>query len=189
MTEPAPSPPTHDPGRGAWTLSQGWRHYRALLSSDLPRNPYPWWRVTLAVLRAGQVLYRTSGPVAFLLRRVVAVADAVWIRGLMGAEIPTMVWFGPGLRIPHAGRGLMIHATCTIGAGVTIYHRVSLGVRDGRPGPTIGDGVEVGAGAAILGPIHVAERSRVGANAVLTTDTEPGHTYVGIPAVSTTRRS
>ncbi|GMA38723.1 hypothetical protein [Mobilicoccus caccae] len=182
------NPARTDPGRRAWTLAQGWSQYRALLAGDLPRNPYPWWRITLAVLRAGQVLYRCKGPAAFVLRRVVGVADAVWLRGLMGAEIPTMVWFGPALRLPHAGRGLMIHSTCSIGSGVTLYHRVSLGVRDGRPGPTIGDDVEVGAGAAILGPVHVAQGCKVGANAVLATDTEPGLTYIGIPATAAAGR-
>ncbi len=180
-------PAEADPGRQAWPLSEGWRQFRALLAADLPRNPYPWWRATVTVIRAGQVLYRCKGPVAFVLRRVVGVADAVWVRGLMGSEIPTMVWVGPGLRLPHAGRGLMIHSTCSIGSGVTIYHRVSLGVRDGRPGPTIGDDVEIGSGAAVLGPVHVADRCKVGANAVLAVDTEPGRTYTGIPATTSSR--
>ncbi|GAB47022.1 serine O-acetyltransferase [Mobilicoccus pelagius] len=171
-----------DPGRQGWTLAEGRAHYRELVASDLPRNPYLPWRTTIRVLRAGQVLYRCKGPVAFVLRRIVSVADSVWTRGLMGSEIPTMVWFGPALRLPHAGRGLMIHSTCRIGDGVTIYHHVSLGVRDGRPGPTIGDDVEIGAGAAVLGPIRVGDGGKVGANAVVTKDTEPGRTYVGIPA-------
>lgn len=182
-------PATVDPGRQAWPLAEGWRQFRALLASDLPRNPYPWWRITVTVVRAGQVLYRCKGPVAFVLRRVIGIADAVWVRGLMGSEIPTIVWFGPALRLPHAGRGLMIHSTCSIGSGVTIYHRVSLGVRDGRPGPTIGDDIEIGAGAAVLGPIHVADGCKVGANAVVAVDTEPGLTYIGIPARATTKRA
>ncbi|WP_168583466.1 LbetaH domain-containing protein [Gephyromycinifex aptenodytis] len=182
-------PARHDPGRRAWTMAQGWQQYRAFLAADLPRNPYLPWRVSIALLRAGQVLYRCKGPAAFALRRVVAVGDAVWIRGFMGSEIPTMVWFGPGLRLPHAGRGLMIHSTVSVGSGVTIYHRVSLGVRDGRPGPQIGDDVEIGCGAAILGPVRVADRCKIGANAVLATDTEAGRTYVGIPATATSVRS
>lgn len=183
----SPRPATVDPGRRGWPLAEGIAQYRALLASDLPRNPYPWWRITVAIVRAGQVLYRCRGPVALVLRRVVALADAVWVRGLMGSEIPTMVWIGPGLRLPHAGRGLMIHSTCRIGSGVTIYHRVSLGVRDSRPGPTIGDDVEIGAGAAVLGPVHVADGCGIGANAVVATDTEPGRTYVGVPATVTGR--
>lgn len=159
-----------------------------LLRSDLPRNRALTARITLAILRAGTVLHRRGGLRALLLRRLVQVADVVWIQGLMGSEIPTCVSFGPGLRLPHAGRGIMIHSSVTVGAGVTIYHRVSLGVRDGRSGPTIGNGVEIGTGAAVLGPITVADNCRIGANAVLVSDTEPGRRYAGVPARDTARR-
>lgn len=155
---------------------------RSLLAADLPRNPFPTQRMTLFVLRAGQALHGRPGPVAFLLRRVVAVARALWIEGIIGAEIPSMVTIGPGLRLPHAGRGVMIHPSVTIGAGCTLYHQTALGVRDGGDGPQIGDDVEIGAGAKILGAVRVAAGTRVGANAVLVTDTEPGGTYVGMPA-------
>lgn len=160
----------------------------ALLAGDFARNRSVTARITLVVLRAGTVLYRRSGTRAFVLRRLVQVADAVWLQGLMGSEIPTCVVIGPRLRLPHAGRGIMIHPSVTIGAGVTIYHRVSLGVRDDRGGPTIGDDVEIGTGAAILGPVTVADRCRVGANAVLVEDTEVGRSYVGAPARATVRR-
>ncbi len=158
---------------------------RDLLAGDYPRNPSVTARVSLAILRAGTVLHGRSGVRAFALRRVVQMADIVWLQGLMGTEIPTCVRIGPRLRLPHAGRGIMIHPTVSIGAGATIYHRVSLGVRDDRGGPTIGDDVAIGTGAAILGPVHVADGCRIGANAVLVHDTEPGRRYVGVPAVDT----
>ena len=160
---------------------------RALLAADLPRNHAPSARLTLVIQRCGQVLYRRRGLRAFVLRRLVQVADSVWTRGVIGAEIPTCVWIGPGLRLPHAGRGIVMHPTVEVGAGCTIYHRVSLGVRDERGGPRVGDDVEIGTGAAILGPITVADGCRVGANAVLVTDTEPGTNYGGVPARALTR--
>lgn len=155
---------------------------REVLAGDFTRNRSVTARITLVVLRTGGVLHGRSGLAAFALRRIVQVADIVWLQGLMGSEIPTSVRIGPRLRLPHAGRGIMIHPSVTVGAGVTIYHRVSLGVRDGRDGPTIGDDVEIGTGAAILGPIHVAAGCKVGANAVLVRDTVPGGTYAGVPA-------
>ncbi len=167
-------------------LAGAWEEIRGLLARDFPRNPALSARMTLAVLRAGMVLYRRGGLRAFLLRRVVQVADALWVRGLMGTEIPTCVPLGPGLRIPHGGRGIVIHPTVRVGSEVTLYRNVSLGVKDSRGGPTIGDDVEIGTGAAILGPITVAGRCRIGANAVLTRDTEPGRNYAGVPAVATT---
>ena len=98
----------------------------------------------------------------------------------------------PGARI---GRHLFIDhgftvigETAEIGDGVTIYQCVTLGGTDpanGMPGkrhPTLADGVIVGSGAQILGPITVGERARIGANAVVTRDVVPGAVMVGIPA-------
>ena len=170
-------------------LAGAGQEIRALLRADLPRNRALSARLTLLIQRAGQVLYRRSGVGAFLLRRVVQVADAVWTRGVIGAEIPTCVWIGPGLRLPHAGRGIVVHPTVEVGSGVTIYHRVSLGVRDERGGPRIGDDVEIGTGAAVLGPVVVADGCRIGANAVLVQDTEAGRSYGGIPARALSSRA
>jgi serine O-acetyltransferase len=69
---------------------------------------------------------------------------------------------------------VVIGETAEIGDDVTIYQQVTLGgtnPTDGEPGkrhPTIGDGVIIGSGAAVLGPIHVGARARIGANAVVT---------------------
>ena len=49
----------------------------------------------------------------------------------------------------------------------------------------IGDGVIIGSGAQVLGPIHVGASARIGANAVVTRDVPEGATMVGIPARST----
>jgi serine O-acetyltransferase len=55
----------------------------------------------------------------------------------------------------------------------------------GKRHPTILDGVIIGSGAQVLGPITVGARARIGANAVVTRDVPPGATMVGIPARST----
>jgi serine O-acetyltransferase len=85
----------------------------------------------------------------------------------------------------------VIGETAEIGDDVTIYQNVTLGGTNptsGEPGkrhPTIGNGVIIGSGAQVLGPIHVGERARIGANAVVTKDVPEGATMTGIPARST----
>jgi serine O-acetyltransferase len=86
---------------------------------------------------------------------------------------------------------VVIGETAVIGDEVTIYQHVTLGGTNPTSGeggnrhPTIGNGVIIGSGAAVLGPIKVGDRARIGANAVVTKDVPEGATMVGIPARST----
>ncbi len=104
----------------------------------------------------------------------------------------TAIDIHPGARI---GRNLFIDhgfvvigETAEIGDNVTIYQCVTLGGTDpangvaGKRHPTLADGVIIGSGAQVLGPITVGPRARVGANAVVTRDVPEGATMVGIPA-------
>jgi serine O-acetyltransferase len=82
----------------------------------------------------------------------------------------------------------VIGETAEIGDDVTIYQNVTLGGTNptagigGKRHPTLCNGVVVGSGAQVLGPIVVGEGARVGANAVVTKDVAPSSTVVGIPA-------
>jgi serine O-acetyltransferase len=82
------------------------------------------------------------------------------------------------------GAGVVIGETAEIGQDVTLYHGVTLGGTSwhkGKRHPTLGDGVLVGAGAKILGPITIGNNARVGANSVVVGDVPTGCTVVGIP--------
>ncbi|MFC0669040.1 serine O-acetyltransferase [Azotobacter chroococcum] len=82
------------------------------------------------------------------------------------------------------GACVVIGETAEIGRDVTLYHGVTLGGtswRKGKRHPTLGDGVLVGAGAKILGPITIGANARVGANSVVVQDVPEGCTVVGIP--------
>jgi len=108
-----------------------------------------------------------------------------------GIEIHPGAIIGRGFVIDH-GAGVVIGETSIIGDNVTLYHDVTLGgvapsvdsiAQVGvKRHPTLGDGVIVGSGAQILGPITVGECARVGSNAVVASDIPAGTTAVGIPA-------
>ena len=82
------------------------------------------------------------------------------------------------------GCGVVIGETAEVGDDVTLYHGVTLGGVSwnlGKRHPTLQDGVVVGAGAKILGPIIVGQGARIGANSVVIQDVPDGMTVVGIP--------
>lgn len=88
--------------------------------------------------------------------------------------------FGPGFVLVHS-LGVVINGAVRGGANVKIEHQVTIGA-EGRQSPTLGDDVFIGAGAKIIGPVHIADGVRIGANAVVLTDIPPHATAVGIPA-------
>jgi serine O-acetyltransferase len=104
-------------------------------------------------------------------------------RWITGIEIHPGASIGPRFFIDH-GMGVVIGETAEIGADVTLYHGVTLGGTSwhkGKRHPTLEDGVVVGAGAKILGPIVIGTGSRIGANAVVVKSVPPDSVVVGIP--------
>jgi len=105
-------------------------------------------------------------------------------RWLTGIEIHPGATIGRRFFIDH-GMGVVIGETAIIGDDCTLYHGVTLGGttwRKGKRHPTLGNGVVIGAGAKVLGPITVGDGAKIGSNAVVVKDVPPGATAVGIPA-------
>lgn len=164
----------------------------AYLDSIKARDPAPRtrWEVLLypgvhavALHRVANWLFR--GELYFLARFVNHLA-----RLLTGIDIHPGAKLGERLFIDH-GQAVVIGETAVIGDDVTIYQSVTLGGTDptngiaGKRHPTLEDGVIIGSGAAVLGPITVGSRARIGANSVVTRDVPEGATMVGIPARAT----
>jgi serine O-acetyltransferase len=100
-----------------------------------------------------------------------------------GVEIHPAARIGRGLFIDH-GVGVVIGETAEVGDDVTIYQGVTLGgtgFARGKRHPTVGNEVMIGAGSALLGPIVIGDRSKIGANSVVIHDVPPGATVVGNP--------
>ncbi len=105
-------------------------------------------------------------------------------RFLTGIEIHPGATIGRRFFIDH-GMGVVIGETAEIGDDVTLYHGVTLGGtswKEGKRHPTLGNGVVVGAGAKILGPIEVGNGAKIGSNAVVVKAVPAGATAAGIPA-------
>lgn len=141
-----------------------------------------------------EVLLTYPGLHAIIAHRL---AHALWRRGLrftarllsFFARMFTQIDIHPGATIGRRffidhGCGVVIGETSEIGDDVTLYHGVTLGGvswNAGKRHPTLCDGVMVGAGAKILGPVTVGKLARIGANSVVIHDIPESMTVVGIP--------
>ena len=104
-------------------------------------------------------------------------------RWLTGIEIHPGAQIGRRFFIDH-GMGVVIGETAIIGDDCTLYHGVTLGGTTwdkGKRHPTLYNGVVIGAGAKVLGPIEIGAGARVGSNSVVLKPVPAGATVVGIP--------
>ena len=163
----------------------------AYLDSIKARDPAPHSRAEILLYpgvwalgfhRVAHALYRRR--LYFLARLVNHIA-----RGWTAIDIHPGATIGRNFFIDHGF--VVIGETAQIGDDVTIYQCVTLGGTSpdngvaGKRHPTLADGVIIGSGAQVLGPILVGPRARVGANAVVTRDVPEGAVMVGIPARAT----
>ncbi len=88
--------------------------------------------------------------------------------------------FGPGFVLIHSN-GVVINTGVQGGRNVFIEHQVTIGAEK-QQAPVLGDNIFIGAGAKILGAVHIGNDVKIGANAVVTKDVPNGATVVGIPA-------
>lgn len=101
-----------------------------------------------------------------------------------GITLPEFTKIGRRLCVEHFG-GIVVHGASIIGDDCIIRQGVTLGVKSrSHPldAPTLGNHVDVGAGAKILGAITIGNGAVIGANAVVLSDVPDGGVVVGIPA-------
>ncbi len=167
------------------------RRLGAYLDSIHRRDPAPRSRAEI-LLYPGvwavfwhRIAHRLFRRELFFLARVVNHLS----RWLTAIDIHPGATIGRNFFIDHGF--VVIGETAVIGDDVTLYQCVTLGGTSpdngvaGKRHPTLSDGVIVGSGAQVLGPITVGARARIGANAVVTKEVPEGAVMVGIPAKPT----
>ena len=162
-------------------LIEDWRtHDREILRQGL-------W--VMAVYRFGRWRYTISQrwlrlPFSALYKVLKTLSEI-----LTGIDLPCEASVGRGFRIDHFG-GIVISGDAVFGDDITIRNGVTVGLRHAghRGSPTVGNRVDIGAGAKILGPITIGDDVTIGANAVVIKDVAANSVAVGIPARVLTRR-
>ena len=157
------------------------------IASVFARDPAA--RTTFEVLTCypglhARILHRLSNTLWHANFKWLARFTSHFARWITGIEIHPGATIGKRFFIDH-GMGVVIGETAEIGDDVTMYHGVTLGGtswREGKRHPTLGNGVVVGAGAKVLGPIHIGDGAKIGSNAVVVKDVPAGATAAGIPA-------
>lgn len=156
-------------------LREDWRtHDRSLFRQGL-------WVMT--VYRFGRWRYTIRWrwlrmPFSFLYKVLKAFSEI-----LTGIELPCEVRLGRRFRIDHFG-GIIISGDAVFGDDCVIRNGVTVGLKDTgqRGAPILGNRVDLGAGAKILGPIHIGDNVSIGANAVVLSSVPSNSIAVGIPA-------
>lgn len=156
---------------------------RAFVLQDRAANAgRPDSQAVLALFRFGQWAHRHWGRPGRVLSLGAMIVSSVGF----GVELPSRCQIGPGLRLYHP-HSIVLNPGVRMGADCQLRHNTTLGNivdRDGteRGNPVLGDGVDLGAGCAVLGPITVGDHARVGSLAVVTKDVPAWAVVVGNPA-------
>jgi serine O-acetyltransferase len=136
----------------------------------------------LAAHRIGVWRWRLSPAARAPVTAAYLVAQLL-IRNVYGIELTSKTRVGRRLRLAHQG-GVTVHPDVVIGDDCLIRHNVTIGIAadDATAAPRLGDRVEVGAGAVIIGGVTIGDDARIGPNAVVTTNVPPRAMAVATPA-------
>lgn len=175
----APSPPTFS-------------EYFALVREDRRTHDGHWtspgFQAILAI-RTGHLIRSIGNP---LLRKLVTISYRVLrrrARDRFGIEVDARMTVGRRVKIVHQS-AIVFHQHSVIGDDCLIRHSVTVGGLDtwrAHECPTLGNNVQVGAGAVLIGQIIVGDNARIGPNAVVTTDVPAGTLVVAPRSVMVER--
>jgi serine O-acetyltransferase len=138
---------------------------------------------TMVVYRFGNWRYTIRQPLIrkpfSALYKILKVVSEI----LTSVELPCEAKVGRRLIIEHAF-DIVVSGDAVLGDDVVLRNGVTIGLRHRgfRGSPVIGNRVDIGTGAKLLGPITIGDDVAIGANAVVITDVPSGSIAVGVPA-------
>ena len=143
----------------------------------------------MLVYRFGRWRYCVHPPILRKLFSLIYKILYKFVQIVTGIELPCEVDVGSGFIIDHFG-GIIVSGYAKFGDNCRIRNGVVVGLKNLEdPGaPVIGNNVEIGAGAKVLGKIKIGNNVLIGANAVVLTDVPDNSIAVGIPAVIKARK-
>lgn len=134
----------------------------------------------LANFRKYQIIQKKNPFLYFIVRKIYMLKYMFWSI-VCGVDIPINCQISGGLLLPHPN-GVVIHPDAIIGANCLIFQQVTIGTIEITGTPQIGNFVDIGAGAKVLGDITIGDHARIGANSVVLSDVPAYATAVGAPA-------
>ncbi|WP_278558751.1 serine acetyltransferase [Limosilactobacillus vaginalis] len=152
---------------------------------EVLNNPGLLPKIVVLIYRCGYLIYfKLKIPVirqlCYIIYRLI---DFVIVRLLLNCDLPAATPIGLGLTIYHP-YGIIINSSAKIGTGLTIRAQSLIGNKGpaGSPCPVIGDNVDFGIGAKVIGDVRIGDKTKIGVNAVVTKSAPNDSILVGIPA-------
>ena len=142
-------------------------------------------RLVLLMFRLAQMLRHWPMPF-FVFSVPYLVLYRVLVEWLLGVELPWNTQVGPNLKLYHA-QALVVNDRTTIGANCTLRNSTTIGhklLADGSysKSPKIGNNVDIGSNAVIIGPVTIGNNAVIGAGSVVVKDVPADTVVAGNPA-------
>lgn len=142
---------------------------------------YVWKEPTLLLIWMYYIMHRYNGNIGRIISALITPPYYV-LSIVLGVNIPRSTSVKGGLRVHHYGC-IVVNSYTKIGRNCTLRQGVTIGNKNREDDcPVIGDNCDIGAGAKILGAIHIGNNVTIGANAVVVKDVPDNCIVGGIPA-------
>lgn len=156
-----------------------------LIIEDMKCNPHAKSKFVLAFYRIAYASGASSSPIVRGMTSPIRVIYRIVVDWFMGIDLPSKVRIGRRPVFFHS-TALVINEAVVIGDDCILRHSVTIGNKLTKEGesasPVVGDRVEFGAGAIVLGPINIGDDAKIGAGSVVTKNVEPNAIMVGNPS-------